>query len=74
MRRDPRPRSFGAGALNMPRRWTNSVGVHARYRPLNPEQRADHVETLFMLGRLVVGLPTARKLRRTFIVLSLTND
>jgi hypothetical protein len=58
----------------MPRRRTNSVGVHARYRPLSPEQRANHVETLFMLGRLVVAQPTARRLQRTFVVLSLTSD
>jgi hypothetical protein len=48
--------------------------VHGQYRPLRPEQRADHIKTLFLLGRLVVALPTARKVRRTFVVLSLAND
>jgi hypothetical protein len=48
--------------------------VSVRYRPLTPEQRADHVETLFLLGRLVVALARARAVRRTFVVLSLSND
>jgi hypothetical protein len=48
--------------------------VKGPYRPLSPEQRADHVETLFLLGRLVVRLPTGRAVRRTFVVLSLSND
>jgi hypothetical protein len=53
--------------------WTADVVGVAGYRPLTPEQRADHVETLFMLGRLVVALARGR-LRRTFVVLSITND
>jgi hypothetical protein len=47
------------------------VGVKAQYRRLTPEQRADHFETLTMLGRLVVLLPTHRAVRRTFVVMSL---
>jgi hypothetical protein len=48
--------------------------VSGNYRPLSPEQRAEHVETLFLLARLVVAQATARALRRTFVVLSLAND
>jgi len=48
--------------------------VSGRYRPLTPEQRADHVETLLLLGRLVVELARVRAMRRTFVVLSLSHD
>jgi hypothetical protein len=46
--------------------WT---GV-AAYRRLTPQQRADHVETLIMLGRLVVGLPTRHRMLRAFVVMT----
>jgi hypothetical protein len=41
------------------------------YRRLSPEQRADHVETLIMLGRLVVALPTRHRMLRTFVVMTI---
>jgi hypothetical protein len=48
--------------------------VTGNYRPPTAEQRADHVETLYLLGRLVVALASARAVRRTFVVLSLANN
>jgi hypothetical protein len=42
------------------------------YRQLTPEQRADHIETLVMLGRLVIALPAHRSVRRAFIVMSIS--
>jgi hypothetical protein len=51
-------------------RTVDSAGVKGQYRRLTPEQRADHFETLTMLGRLVVMLPTHRAVRRTFVVMS----
>jgi hypothetical protein len=44
--------------------------VKGKYRRLTPEQRADHVETLTLLGRMVTLLPTHRAVRRTFVVMS----
>jgi hypothetical protein len=41
------------------------------YRRLSPEQRNDHIETLVMLGRLVIALPTPRSVRRAFVVMSI---
>jgi hypothetical protein len=41
------------------------------YRQLTPEQRADHIETLVMLGRLVIALPAPSSVRRAFIVMSI---
>lgn len=41
-----------------------------RYRQLTAEQRADHIEALFLLGRLVLALPNTRFMRRTFYVLN----
>jgi hypothetical protein len=50
------------------------VPVPDRDRPLLPKQRADRVQILFLLGRLVVAQPTPRAVRRAFVILSLTND
>jgi hypothetical protein len=45
--------------------------VTAQYRRLTPEERADHVETLVMLGRLVVLKGArVRVARRSFVVMS----
>jgi hypothetical protein len=41
-----------------------------RYRRLTPEQRADHVETLIMLGRMVVAMPTRHRVMRAFVVMT----
>jgi hypothetical protein len=41
------------------------------YRQLSPEQRADHIDTLVMLGRLVIALPAPRSVRRAFVVMSI---
>ena len=46
------------------------MAVKAKQRRLTPEQRADHFDTLTMLGRMVVMLPTHRAVRRTFVVMS----
>ena len=37
---------------------------------MTPEQRADHVETLIMLGRLVVAMPTRHRVLRAFVVMT----
>jgi hypothetical protein len=47
--------------------------VQAKYRRLTPEQRADHIETLTLLGRMLVLLPTHRAVRRSFVVVSASN-
>jgi len=44
--------------------------VQQPYRRLSSEQRADHVEALFLLGRLVDGLPTAAFMWRCFYILN----
>jgi len=41
-----------------------------QYRRLSPEQRADHVEALFLLGRLVDRLPQATFMWRSFFILN----
>jgi hypothetical protein len=46
------------------------VELEAQYRRLTPEQRAEHIEALFLLGRLVARLPSARFMRRRFYVLN----
>jgi len=43
-----------------------------KYRRLSPEQRADHVEALFLLGRLVDGLPSVEFMQRSFFILNAT--
>jgi hypothetical protein len=51
----------------------DSCGVEAPYREITPEQRADHIDNLYLLGRLVITLPPpARcKVKRSFFVMSL---
>jgi len=39
-----------------------------RYRALTPDQRADHLDTLVLLGRLLIGMPPNPLLRRSFFV------
>jgi predicted RNase H-like nuclease len=46
--------------------------VKAPYRRLTPELRAEHVEALAMLGRLVVALPPDRLQWRRFVVVTAT--
>jgi hypothetical protein len=41
---------------------------------LTPEQRADHFETLTLLGRLLIRRPTHRAVRRGFVVMSVALD
>ncbi|HEY0194771.1 MAG TPA: hypothetical protein VGC42_26845 [Kofleriaceae bacterium] len=38
------------------------------YRALTADQRADHFETLVLLGRLVIAMPPHPLMRRTFVV------
>jgi len=47
---------------------TSGVTGHRR---LTPEQRADHFETLTVLGRLVVALPKPRIMQRGFVVMTI---
>jgi len=61
-------------ALNGPRGPVDMPAVPDRERPPSPQQRADRVQILFLLGRLVVAQPTPRAVRRTFVVLSIAND
>jgi hypothetical protein len=46
------------------------VDVEPRYRRLTAEQRADHIQALFLLGRLVSALPPTAFMNRTFYVLN----
>jgi len=46
------------------------VELEARYRKLTADQRADHIQALFLLGRLVQALPSTRFMSRTFYVLN----
>jgi hypothetical protein len=41
------------------------------YRPISPEHRADHIEALVLLGRLVIRLPRVLSVRRGFVVMSI---
>ena len=63
-----------AGRLNFWPRVAETFGVPAPYREITPEQRADHVENLYLLGQLVIRLPVRHEMRRTFYVMSLTED
>lgn len=49
-----------------------SCSVPAQYREITPEQRADHVDNLYLLGRLVITLPPPEryKVKRSFVVMS----
>jgi len=42
--------------------------VHGHYRALTPDQRHDHLETLVLLGRLVIAMPPNPLMKRTFFV------
>jgi hypothetical protein len=44
--------------------------VNRPYRHLTPEQRADHVAALALLGRLVLTLPPDRLHWRRFVVVT----
>lgn len=46
------------------------MNAEVQYRRLTPEQRADHVAALFLLGRLVDGLPPLRFMSRSFVILN----
>lgn len=41
-----------------------------QYRQITPEQRADHVSNLYLLGQLVIRLPIRHAMRRSFYVMS----
>ena len=49
-----------------------SCSVPGQYRDITPEQRADHVDNLYLLGRLVITLPPPERyqLKRSFVVMS----
>jgi hypothetical protein len=54
----------------MPRaRGRPSGSVNGQYRPLNAAQRADHIEALILLARLVIASPPPKPIRRTFVVM-----
>ncbi|MEO7730133.1 MAG: hypothetical protein ABIY55_04115 [Kofleriaceae bacterium] len=46
------------------------------YREITPEQRADHVDNLYLLGRLVIMLPPPErcKVKRSFVVMSVPTE
>jgi hypothetical protein len=46
--------------------------VSGPYRELTPEQRADYVDNLHLLGRLVILVPPPARfqVRRAFVVMS----
>jgi hypothetical protein len=44
--------------------------VNGQYRQITPEQRADHVDNLYLLGRLVILAPARHAVRRSFVVMS----
>lgn len=56
--------------LNALRRGPTHATVQAQYRRITPEQRADHIENLYLLGQLVIRLPRQHQLRRSFYVMS----
>jgi hypothetical protein len=43
--------------------------VNGHYRPLSSAQRADHMEALILLARLVIGSRPPTPIRRTFFVM-----
>jgi hypothetical protein len=45
--------------------------VQVTYRRITLESRADHVEALVVLARLVTPLPAAQFVRRSFYVMTL---
>jgi hypothetical protein len=47
-----------------------SLQVTAKYRPLTPKLRADHLAALDLLGRCVVGLQAPPLEWRRFVVVS----
>jgi hypothetical protein len=47
-----------------------SLQVTAKYRPLTPKLRADHLAALDLLGRCVVGLQAPPLGWRRFVVVS----
>ena len=47
--------------------------VNGQYRPLNAAQRADHIEALILLARLVIASPPPKPIRRTFVVMEAIN-
>ena len=46
--------------------------MDAPYREITPEERADHVDNLYLLGRLVIMLPPPARyqVKRSFVVMS----
>jgi hypothetical protein len=60
-----------AGAQR-PRGTAELPAVQARYRRLTPDQRANHVEALMLLGQLVVTLPTLHFVQRSFYVMTVS--
>ncbi|MBC7976011.1 MAG: hypothetical protein H7138_13650 [Myxococcales bacterium] len=48
--------------------------MNAEYRQITPEQRADHVDNLYLLGRLVLLLPARHAVRRSFVVMLAPNQ
>jgi len=52
-----------------------SSRVDGQYREITPEQRADHIDNLYLLGRLVIMLPPPPRcaLKRSFVVMSVAS-
>jgi hypothetical protein len=50
--------------------------VDAPYREITPEQRADHIDNLYLLGRLVIMLPPPPRyqVKRSFVVMSVSTE
>lgn len=50
--------------------------MDAPYREITPEQRADHVDNLYLLGRLVIMLPPPEryKVKRSFVVMAVPTE
>ncbi|HET9620838.1 MAG TPA: hypothetical protein VFP84_05715 [Kofleriaceae bacterium] len=46
--------------------------MSAPYRPLTAAQRADHMEALILLARLVIASRPPKPIRRTFVVMEAT--
>jgi hypothetical protein len=43
--------------------------VNGQYRPLNAARRADHIEALILLARLVIASSPPTPIKRTFFVM-----
>jgi hypothetical protein len=59
-----------ARSLNFRPPVAETFAVNGQYRQITPEQRADHVGNLYLLGQLVIRLPVQLAMRRSFYVMS----